>query len=115
MLIFRRNFEVGKDQQEDEEVIDGKRQLDQVASDKLESLLVACGAEKFPAQRTEQKSSKNQGQCNPDTAPDGCIPRGDFMRLAIEDTEVNRQHYQDETTKTNPCKCRGRQRVHLSN
>src|SRR5437764_6778028 len=115
MLIFCGNFEVGKNQQEDKEIIDRKRQLDEVAGDELEPLLVPGGAEKFPAQGTEQKAGKNQRERNPDTAPDSRIPRSDFMRLAIEDTKVNRQHYQDETTKSNPCKCRGRQRVHLAN
>src|SRR5947207_491162 len=64
-LIICGNFEVGKNQQEGKEIIDRKRQLDEVAGDELEPLLVACRGEKFPAQGTEQKAGKNQRERNP--------------------------------------------------
>src|SRR6185369_7378478 len=87
--------------------------LNQVSGDELQGLMAAFCAKQFPAERAKQQRGENYRQGNPDGAPDRGIFGGDFVRFAIEDTKVNRQHYQDESTKSNPCKCRGRERVHL--
>ena len=54
MLVFRRNFEVGKDQEKKKQVINRQRQLDEIAGNELESLLVAGGSKQLPAKRPKQ-------------------------------------------------------------
>src|SRR6185503_13541310 len=84
MLVLTRNLEIRKDKEKDEEVIDRKRQLNEIAGDKLESFLVPGLAEQLPTQWAKQQSGENQGQGNPNGAPNGCIAGADFVRTAIE-------------------------------
>src|SRR5437667_8641877 len=94
-------------------MIDRKRQLDQIAGEKLEPLPVPLRPKQFPTQGMEEERGKDQRQCNPDDAPDGSILESNFVRSAVKDAQVDGQHREDEKTEANPRQCRSREQMHL--
>ena len=75
--------EVGEDDQEDEQVVDRERVLDQVAGDELEP---DAGAE-LP----EQPPREQRGEPDTEADPEHRLARLDDVGLAIEDAEVEHQ------------------------
>jgi hypothetical protein len=94
VLVLRRHLEVAEDEQEDEEVIDRERQLDDVAGQKL-------GARQSPLV-PEDESGEHERQRHPDGAPRGGLAVGDGVGLAVQHAEVEGQHEQDEDGETRP-------------
>lgn len=86
--------EVGKNQKENENVVDTKGLLNQVSREIVERGL-----------RTHEvvnPDSKNNCLDYPDSCPDETLFDTDFMRLSIEDFQVNNQHCQDVNIKYKP-------------
>ena len=89
MLEVRRNTEVSKDQNKDEEVVDGQSQFQDIAGGEELSIF-------WPAPGGEQEGEAD-GQRNPDHTPgDGFFEAGRLVGLLLEDAEVEREHQAHE-------------------
>ena len=84
VLIALRHREVGEDQDEDEDVVDRQRLLDEVAGEKLQRRL---GAHEAGDGQAEQHRGADPGH-----RPAGRLAHRDLVRVAVEDAEVDRQH-----------------------
>src|SRR5262249_38257220 len=82
--------EIAKNQQKNEEVIDGERLFDQVTGDKLErllrSLIRSVRPPEVPAFPNEQ--SKSERQDDPNRAPGPCLPHAHDMGTALENAKI---------------------------
>jgi hypothetical protein len=87
MLVFVGDPEIRKDQDDDEDVVDGKRVLDDVAGDELERRLLAV--------EVRDKACEPEGERNPDSAPGRGLPYRCRMRLLVENAEVDGEYRQD--------------------
>ena len=94
VLKFRRDFEEGEDEQEDEEIINRERQLDEIACDKLRPFLFA--------QMPEDRSGKEHRHSDPDRTPDEGFPILEGVRLAMKQSQIETEHGQDQRTETHP-------------
>lgn len=99
MLVDLRNGEGGEEHDEDEDVVDGERLLDDVAGEELHGL-VAAEAEIDPAVEDER-------QRDPDPAPGERLFEADLVRLAAEDAKIEREHAEDEGAEGEPERGRG--------
>lgn len=86
--------ERGKDDHEDEDIIDGEGFFDQVAGDELDRL--------FRTEPDVDEPGETERQRNPDNAPDCGFFQGDDVGFAIEDAEVERQHHEHESEEPEP-------------
>jgi hypothetical protein len=94
MLVLLRHLEVGEDQDEDEDVVDAERVLDQVAGKEFER--------RFRPLQLPDEEIETEGKQHPRDAPRGCFLDRDDVRLAIESDEVDRQHDEDTDVKCDP-------------
>ena len=88
MLKLRWDLEIGKDQKEDKEVIDGQRQLDEVAGEKLETPL--------RAEIAEDDAGKQHRNGYPNAAPNPSFAIADSVSFTIEEAEIQTQHGENE-------------------
>jgi len=107
MLVARGNAEVPQHEDEDEDVVEGQRILDQVAGEKLQGHLPGrrLGIEsghrgearvegKFPPRVDVEKGVEEQGQAHPDPAPAQGFPDAHLARVAMKDAEIEGQEEQ---------------------
>jgi hypothetical protein len=88
--------EVIEDQDEDEDVVDGERFLDQEAGEKLQPCLAAACVEKDDANIEKQR------QTGPNAEPGHRLLYPYDMRLALKETKVQREHREDEKSEASP-------------
>eukprot|EP01031_Cornospumella_fuschlensis_P013404 gene13404-biopygen11324 len=111
MLIFCRDREVGENDDEDEDVIDGKRFLDDVAGEEFERGLIredgrlrsgeAGGEEtgvlgEFPLGILPKAQTEKQGEADPYDGPREGLLKFYLVGFAVEDAEVEGKHAQNE-------------------
>ena len=94
MLILPPHLEVAEDEDEDEDVVDAERVLDDVAGEEIERRLWR------PSIPDEQIES--EGERDPDGAPDGRFLDPNDVRLAIETDQVDRQDSKNAYMKGDP-------------
>jgi len=94
VLEHGRDGEVREDNEEDEEVVDRKRLLDEVAGQELERSL--------RPEREVDAHVEDQGQRNPDPGPEEDFADADLMHLAVEHAEVDGEQRQDEDGEPEP-------------
>ena len=89
-------MEVIEDQDEDEDVVDGERFLDQEAGEKLQPCLAAACVQKDDANIEKQR------QAGPNAEPSHRLLHPYDMRPALKETEVQREHCEDEKSEASP-------------
>src|SRR5690606_24878794 len=94
VLVLLRDAEVPEDQDEDEDVVDAERLLDQVACEELEP---GVGAPEVVDPRAE-----GERQDHPEDAPDRRLPDADLVGFAVEDEEVEGEERQDDRVEAGP-------------
>src|SRR3990167_4655978 len=94
MLVFRGNFKKGKDHEENKNIVDAERLLNQIPGQKFKSRL--------PSVPVPNPGIENQGESDPDSAPGKRFLDADFMRVAVKKEEIHGQHGQYKTIKGNP-------------
>ena len=94
MLKAARYFEIGKDEDKDEEIINRERELDEVSGNEFEAALLTLGP--------KYEAGKNPCERDPNGAPDGGLAIVNRMCLAIKESEVQTQHKENEGAKTDP-------------
>ena len=88
------NAEIGEDEGDDEDVVHREGQLDGVASDELEGLLVS-------AQRLEAQGKEHR-QAEPDERAQERLPELDDVGAAMEDAQVQSQKHQHARDESDP-------------
>jgi hypothetical protein len=88
------NTEVGEDEEEDEQIVDTQRELDQIAGVVLQGRLGS-----FPPQH-EQPEQVGDG--NKSAAPAHCLPEGEHMGAAVEHPQVEDQEGHDQSGEAEP-------------
>jgi hypothetical protein len=88
--------EVIEDQDEDEDVVDGERFLDEEAGKKLQPCLAAACVEEDDANIEKQR------QTGPNAEPGHRLLHPYDMGLALKETEVQREHREDEKSEASP-------------
>src|SRR5690606_34716557 len=94
VLVARRDLKIGEDQNEDEDVVYAQRLLDQVARKELQTDL--------RPHEVVQAEIEDERQRYPERAPGARLLHGYFVRLLMEDAEVERQHRQHEDIEAYP-------------
>ena len=94
VLVFRRDLEVGEDQNEDEDVVDAQAEFDEIAGEKL---LAEFGPAEVP-----DAAAKRECEGAPDGTPAERFLHGDDVRVALKHAEVEREHSGDEQKKCTP-------------
>ena len=94
MLVFAGNAEIGKDEGDDKDVVHREGQLDQIAGDELEGLLLST--------QGLQGQGKEHRQGEPDRRPGERFLEVDDVGAAVEDAQVERQEDQHAGDETNP-------------
>src|SRR5690606_7290078 len=94
VLVDRRDLHRGEDQDEDEDVVDRERLLDEVAGEEL-------GAGLRP-ELPPDPGVEEQRERDPHRAPDPGLLEADRVRLAVKDAEIQRQHQDHEEDETAP-------------
>ncbi len=95
VLQVVRDLEVGEDQDEDEEVVDGEGELEHVAGGEQLGVL-------RPPPGGEQEAERDR-QGDPHDAPGDRLLEGRLMVGLVEHPEVEGQHAGDETQEGGPC------------
>ena len=85
------DLEETEDQEEDEEVVDAQGEFDNVSGDELEG-----GGAAVPE---ENDDGEDGGQGDPGHAPDQGLAELDGVGAAVEHTQVEPQHGEDEKIK----------------
>src|SRR5437773_12421643 len=83
-----------EDDEEDEDVVDGKRPLDEVASQELESAICA----ELPV----DPAVEEEGEHDPDDVPSEGLAEAHLVGAAVEDTEVERKEGEHEQGEADP-------------
>src|SRR5271170_6662581 len=96
VLVFGSDAKESKNQNEDKEIIDAKRQFNDVTSNELH-----CG--RVPVARINQHR-ECAGEPNPNQAPDQGLAKINRMAAPLQKSEVERQHAQHEKIEENPKK-----------
>src|SRR5262249_26473703 len=98
MLVDRGNGEVAKDDQEDEQIIDGQRFFDQVASEEFDRFIGArvrfVGMPEVP--ESPNSGGKQASHANPDDTPNRRLAHGDDVRPTLQDAQIEGEHEDDE-------------------
>ena len=94
VLVLRRHLEVREDEQEDEEVIDRERQLDDVAGEEFEPRL--------PVGLPEDSPAKMSASVTQTTLHIGRLAVRHRVRLPVEHAQVERQHQEYEDPEPGP-------------
>ena len=94
VLVLPGHLEVGEDQDENEDVVDAERVLDQVTSEEIER-----GVRPFQLPDEQIETERKQ---HPRDTPRGRFFDRDDVRLAIEADEVDRQHDKHADMKCDP-------------
>ena len=94
VLVLRRHGEVVEDDDEDEEVVEAERPLDDVGGQELDPDLVA--------EALIDPEIEGQGDGGPDDAPETRLAQPDPVLPAVEDPEVERQHPEDQGEEEPP-------------
>ena len=89
-------MKVVKDQDEYEDVVDAKCLLHEQAAEKFQT--------RFAAARVKENDAKieEHRETDPKAEPAQCFARGNGMRPALEDAEVQREHRQDKEGEASP-------------
>src|SRR5215467_180105 len=95
MLVTGGYAEISEDQQEDKDIVYAQRLLDQVAGQECERRL---GPEPVIYAQIEE-----QRQNDPDAAPGQRLSDRHFVRLAMENAQVEGEHRQHEQDEPPPC------------
>ena len=88
------NGEVPEDDDEDKDVVHAQGILDDVAGQEFQG---ALGAKPEVEQDVE-----GNGQTDPGQDPAEGLAVTDFVRVAVEDAEIEREHEEDEEGEANP-------------
>lgn len=94
MLIGCRNLEIGKDQKDNEDIVNAKGFFNKVAGKEFERPFIP---ELVVNENVEQECHKH-----PHAGPDKGILNGNNLRFTMENTEVQCQHQQDKNIEPNP-------------
>jgi hypothetical protein len=94
VLQLLRHAEVGEQDQEHEEVVDGERFLKEVAAHELEALR---GAE-LP----EHKRGEHSGEAHPDDGVAHRLPHGELVGSALEHAQVEGEQQKYEDREADP-------------
>ena len=94
MLVGGRDAERRENEDEDKEVVDRQRQLDQVPGEKFQA---PHGPEKMVHADVEKERQRD-----PSYAPGKSLFRLDLVLPLVEDEEIERQHAKDETREPRP-------------
>src|ERR1700733_4297097 len=94
MLWSLRNLERPKDQYEDENVVDAERFLDQIPSEECDSGLRPTGEVNVDGEQ--------EGKDDPCRALNEGSAKGDLLRFAMEDSEVENQCCGDDNCEDDP-------------
>src|SRR5262249_26385686 len=94
MLAALRNAEELEDENDDEDVVDAERLLDDVAGEERQADFVPV--------KNEQAGSKQEGESHPDGRPDGGLLRPNLVRLPMKHAEVEGEHREDERDEPHP-------------
>ena len=94
VLVQAGHAEVGKDQQEDEQVIDAEGLFEQVAGEKHQG--------HFLPFVDVQAGIEHQGQRNPQRAPQQRLAHPDDVLAAVKHPQIQRQHDQYENVERYP-------------
>ena len=106
LLVGRRHREVGEDHQEDEDVVDRERLLDQVAGEELERAGVRRGGDGgivMRLQRPPEQGIEGQAEQHPDDGPLDRLGHRDFVgALLAQHHEVDEQCHQHRHDEKRP-------------
>ena len=107
LLVLGRHREVGEQHQENEDVVDRKRLLDQVAGQELQRFGIgqrACGLVcTGTAEMPPQPAHEGERHTDPDERPDGRLACADTVRaLLAHRKKVDQQRKQREAGKQGP-------------
>src|SRR5687767_6600078 len=94
MLPPRRHFEIGEDQNENENVIYAKTEFYQVGGQELLG--------EFRSTGEPHDSVEHHGQREPDATPRERLLHFHLVRIALKNSEVDRQHRGDEDEEADP-------------
>ena len=94
VLVSGRDFEVGENDEKNEEVVDAERFFDQISGKKLKR-----GFMPVPIVYTDVEQ---QGNPNPHSAPNERLLDADFVRLSVENDQIHKQHNEHEDVESNP-------------
>ena len=96
MLVLRGYAEVGKHQDEDEDVVDGERLLDQVAGQELEPEAPPLLGSERAGRVEEERVVERQRQDDPDRGPEERLAERHDVRVPVEHAQVEREQEQHE-------------------
>ena len=94
VLILNRHSERREDHQEDENIVDAERLLDEVAGRPLQPRLRAL--------KDVHADIEGDGKPDPERTPGKRFPTPDLVRIAVKHTEVECEHDEDESDEQNP-------------
>jgi hypothetical protein len=94
MLVSGRNSKIAEDQNEDEDVVDRKRLLNEVPREVLQA--------RFTTHEAVDGSAKHQCERNPDDAPYRRFLDADLVRFLVNNEEVEGEHREDTCIEDNP-------------
>jgi len=94
VLLLARDFEIPEKDEEDKEIVDAERKLDQVTRDEFEAFLTSV-----PEKHNDRKC---ESECHPHGAPHQGFAETNLVRAAVEYAEVERQHNEHEQIEKNP-------------
>src|SRR3954453_5397108 len=94
MLKFSANFEGGEDEDENEDVVDAERVLDDVAGEEIERVILAA---QLPDEQIE-----SEGEEHPDDAPNGGFLDADDVLTPMETNQIDRQDREHAKVKGDP-------------
>lgn len=87
-------LEITENQDEDEDIVDAERLLNEVTRQELQGR-----ARPEPEPHT---NVEGQSECNPDGGPCQGLAHPDDMRLSMKQSDVQREHRDDEQRKATP-------------
>jgi hypothetical protein len=93
--VFSWHFEIAEHQQKDKQIVYAQGKFHQIGCQELQRF--------FSTMPVINPRVETQGQPNPNRAPSEGFLQTDFPGLAVKNTEVKRQHPENECAETNPC------------
>src|SRR4030095_13802457 len=105
VLKDRRHCKIGEHYRKHEDVIDAEQRRDHGAAEKVQRCLLPRCRPGISADPSEVDAEiEEQRKANPSAAPRQCLAHFRLMRLAMKDTQVEREHRQDKGTEASPPK-----------
>jgi len=104
VLVLRGDIEVAEDHEEDKDVVDAQGLFHQVAGEERErGVFGRVGGARLDSVPEEVEAEiEEEGEGDPDAAPDERLLHLDGVRLAMEDAKVEREHARDERQEGAP-------------